>query len=326
MATDPREPGSGSLFDEFETFDRDALAVKIQSLARRNIFMGGSSWKYEGWLGQIYTRSRYESRGRFSKKRFEETCLSEYAGIFPTVCGDFAFYQFPPDDFWRNLFAQVPDGFRFAFKVPEQITCRIFPSHARYGAQGGGENPSFLDADLFRESFLRALEPYRSKTALLIFEFGAFSPRAFARPADFLDRLDPFLTKLPADFRYSVEIRNPDFLVADYFACLRSHNIAHVYNAWTKMPQLPEQIAIPDSRTADFLVTRALLRQGRPYEDAVRMFSPYSEVREANPFARQGIREILQIAKEQNRTTFIFINNRLEGNAPGTMVSILDDD
>jgi uncharacterized protein YecE (DUF72 family) len=139
-----------------------------------------------------------------------------------------------------------------------------------------------------------------------------------------VDRLEPFLAKLPQGFRYSVEIRNPDFLVPDYFACLRSHGVAHVYNAWTKMPQLHEQIAIPDSRTADFLVTRALLRQGRAYEDAVREFSPYAEVKEPNAFARQGIREILEIAQMEDRTAFIFINNRLEGNAPGTIVSILN--
>ena len=44
-----------------------------------------------------------------------------------------------------------------------------------------------------------------------------------------------------------------------------------------------------------------------------------------NEFARDGLREIIHIAREKNRTTFIFINNRLEGNAPGTMVSILDE-
>jgi uncharacterized protein YecE (DUF72 family) len=313
-----------TLFDETPDFDRDRFASRLQSLARRGIYIGGSSWKYEGWLGQIYTRSRYQTRGRFSKKLFEDTCLSEYASVFSTVCGDFAFYQFPSDEFWRKLFTQVPTGFQFAFKAPEQITCRIFPTHQRYGAQGGRENETFLDADLLRDAFLRPLENYRDKTALLIFEFGAFSPRAFARPADFVDRLDPFLAKLPPGFRYSVEIRNPDFLVPDYFACLRSHGVAHVYNAWTKMPELPHHIAIPDSRTAEFLVTRALLRQGRAYEDAVREFSPYAEVRDPNPFARQGLREILEIAQLEDRTAFIFINNRLEGNAPGTMVSILD--
>ena len=314
-----------SLFDEFPDFDRNGLTEKVEALARQDIFLGGSSWKYEGWLGQIYTRSRYLARGRFSKRLFEDSCLNEYAEVFPTVCGDFAFYQFPTEEFWRKLFSQVPRQFQFAFKVPEQITCRIFPGHARYGPQAGMDNASFLDADLFSEAFLRVLEPYREQTALLIFEFGAFSPRAFPRPVDFLDKLDPFLAKLPPGFRYSVEIRNPDFLVADYFSCLHAHNVAHVFNAWTKMPLLQAQLALPDSMTADFLVTRALLRQGRAYEDAVRMFSPYSEVREVNEFAREGLREIIHIAREQNRTAFIFINNRLEGNAPGTMISILDE-
>src|SRR6202011_5880885 len=126
-----------SLFDEPTGFDRDRFSAKLAGLAREGIFIGGSSWKYEGWLGQIYSRSRYMARGRFSKKAFEEACLSEYATIFPTVCGDFAFYQFPGDDFWRKLFGQTRPPFPFAFKVPEQITCRVFPEHPRYGAQGG---------------------------------------------------------------------------------------------------------------------------------------------------------------------------------------------
>jgi hypothetical protein len=66
-----------------------------------------------------------------------------------------------------------------------------------------------------------------------------------------------------------VEIRNPEVPEKDYFSCLRSHGAAHVYNAWAKMPELRHQMAIPDSATADFLVSRALLRRGRVYEDAV---------------------------------------------------------
>lgn len=75
-------------------FDRDRLRERLQRLAARQIRIGGSSSKYQGWLGQIYPRSRYMTRGRFSKKLFEESCLEEYISIFPTVCGDFAFYQF----------------------------------------------------------------------------------------------------------------------------------------------------------------------------------------------------------------------------------------
>ena len=314
----------GPLFDEPDAFDRDSLAEKLRALARQNIFIGGSSWKYEGWLGQIYSRERYLARGKFSKRTFEQECLREYAETFPTVCGDFAFYQFPTPEFWRRLFGAVPEGFRFAFKVPEQITCKVFPIHARYGATAGRENEAFLDSHIFEEMFLRPLLPYQAKTALLIFEFGTFNRRAFADVSEFAQRLDPFLARLPPEFRYAVEIRNPEFLDRDYFACLRAHNVAHVYNAWSKMPELRYQLAIPDSVTADFQVCRALLRHGRVYEAAVEAFAPYTHVQDPNPEARESMKVLIGRARENKEFLFLFVNNRLEGNAPTTILSLVE--
>jgi uncharacterized protein YecE (DUF72 family) len=332
----------GSLFDEPAAFDREGLAARLRALAERNIFIGTSSWKYEGWLGQIYSRDRYLWRGRFSQRTFEAECLREYAETFPTVCGDFAFYQFPTDDFWRNLFGRAPEGFRFAFKAPEQITCRMFPRLPRYGPQAGRENELFLDARAATDMFLRPLLPYRSKTALVIFEFGAGVGRAF-RASDqsgpgaydydaggpsglneFLDHLDPFLAALPPEFLYAVEIRNPDFLHQDYFSCLRAHSVAHVYNAWSRMPELRHQIAIPDSTTANFQVCRGLLRHGRMYEQAVEAFKPYREIKDPNPAARDSMRILIGRASEDKRMLFLFVNNRLEGNAPLTILSLVD--
>ncbi len=313
----------GPLFEDPDAFDRDGLAEKLNALAAQNIYIGGSSWKYEGWLGQIYRRERYLSRGRFSKKAFEAECLREYAETFQTVCGDFAFYQFPSEEYWQKLFAQTPARFRFAFKVPEQITCKVFPSHARYGPQAGQENPAFLDAHMLYEMFLRPLLPYREKIAVLIFEFGTFSKRSFEELPQFLEQLDPFLASLPPEFRYAVEIRNPDYLEPDYFACLRKHGVAHVYNAWSRMPELKYQMAIPDSVTADFLVSRALLRRGRVYEEAVEVFSPYTEVLDPNPEARDSMRVLIGRARENKQFLFLFVNNRLEGNAPTTILSVI---
>jgi uncharacterized protein YecE (DUF72 family) len=318
----------GPLFDEPGAFDREGLAARMKALAAQNIFIGGSSWKYEGWIGQVYTRERYLARGRFSQTAFQAECLREYAETFATVCGDFAFYQFPTDDFWRKLFARVPPGFRFAFKAPEQITCQVFPTHPRYGSQGGKRNEMFLDSRAIADMFLRPLLPYRDKTALVIFEFGSMRAGPSSQPAsvlaEFLDRLDPFLAALPPDFRYAVEIRNPEFLAQDYFACLRGHNAAHVYNAWSRMPELRVQTAIPGSATADFQVCRALLRRGRMYEDAVAAFSPYTEVKDPNPEARDSMRILIGRAKEDKRMLFLFVNNRLEGNAPLTILSLVE--
>ncbi len=87
-----------------------ALAGGLSELARQRIYLGTSSWKYPGWRGQVYDPARYQYRGKFAAKRFEQTCLSEYATVFPTVCGDFAFYQFPSAATWERTFEQLPRG------------------------------------------------------------------------------------------------------------------------------------------------------------------------------------------------------------------------
>ncbi|HUP02954.1 MAG TPA: DUF72 domain-containing protein [Bryobacteraceae bacterium] len=316
----------GPLFDEAPPFDRAGLAARLKELASRGIFIGGSSWKYEGWLGQIYSRERYLARGRFSQTAFQAECLREYAETFPTVCGDFAFYQFPSDDFWRKLFARVPSGFHFAFKAPEEITCRVFPTHPRYGPRGGMKNEMFLNQRAISELFLRPLMAYREKAALVIFEFGSMRMGGSAEStrAEFVERLDPFLASLPPEFRYGVEVRNPEFLAPDYFECLRTHNTAHVYNAWSRMPELRHQLAMPASATADFLVCRGLLRRGRVYEEAVKAFSPYTELKDINQEARDSMRILIGRAKEDKRMLFLFVNNRLEGNAPLTILSLVE--
>jgi uncharacterized protein YecE (DUF72 family) len=306
--------------DETPGFDRDRLRDRLASLASRRVYVGGSSWKYEGWLGQIYSPSRYQVRGRFSKKLFEETCLSEYATVFPAVCGDFAFYQFPTEAFWAKLFRQTPQAFQFAFKVPEQITVQRWPVHPRYGALAGRENPAFLDAGLLEMSLLRALEPYRAQTGLLIFEFG--TQRGVELP-EFVRALDGFLGRLPGGWRFAAEIRNAEFLRSEYFACLKAYGVAHVYNAWARMPEMREQMRMAGSQTAEALVARALLRRGRPYEEAVRDFAPYRQVQEVNEPVRGALRELIDVALVEGRPAFLFVNNRLEGNSPGTIVSVV---
>jgi uncharacterized protein YecE (DUF72 family) len=309
--------------DEPPALDRGRLRDRLNALASRSIYIGGSSWKYEGWLGQIYSRSRYQVRGRFSRKLFDETCLSEYASVFPTVCGDFAFYQFPTAAFWAKLFRQTPGTFRWGFKVPEQITVPVWPVHPRYGAQAGRPNPAFLDTGLFEQSFLNELKIHREQVGVLIFEFGTLRG-TMGTVADFVKVLDPFLTRLPAGWRYAVEIRNAEFLTPDYFACLRAHGVSHVYNAWSRMPEMRAQMAIPESRTADAIVARALLRHGRPYEEAVQTFAPYDRVREVNEPVRGALRELVEMARVDGRPAFLFVNNRLEGNSPGTIVAITE--
>jgi len=57
------------------------------------------------------------------------------------------------------------------------------------------------------------MEALAEKLGPLLFQFGKFDRYAFKFLDDFLARLTPFLNKLPKDHKFSVEIRNKDWLV-----------------------------------------------------------------------------------------------------------------
>ena len=302
----------------------ERLAPKLRELAEKGVQFGTSSWKYDGWLGTIYSADRYQTRGKFSNKKFESECLEEYGRVFPTVCGDFAFYQFPTVDYWRKLFGESNESLTFALKVPEDITVATWPKHARYGDRAGAANSGFLDFSLYQNLFLKRLEPYQNRLTALIFEFGTFNKSNFANVDEFLHRLDHFLAALPKGFRHAVEIRNPEYLGPGYFSCLAEHGVAHVYNAWTRMPELSQQIELPGADTADFSVVRALLKKGRAYETAVKSFEPYRQIAEPLPETREALAEIANRAIGRKKPAFLYVNTRLEGPAPSTIEGVAE--
>ena len=89
------------------------------------------------------------------------------------------------------------------------------------------------------------------------------------------------------------------------------------------MPGLGEQFAMEEAYTADFTVCRALLRPGRRYAEAVHQFEPYERVQEAYPEGRAALTSFIDRAREQGMPTLTFVNNHLEGNAPGTIAAVI---
>ena len=301
--------------------DRQQIAQEATLLAERNIYIGTSSWKYDGWLGQLYSPERYAYRGKLAKSRFEAGCLEEYAETFRTVCVDAGFYRFPDERYIEKLSGQVPEGFRLSFKVTDEITLKNFPHHARHGERAGKPNSNFLNADLFSKAFLAPLTPHREKIGVLMFEFGHLYKRDFEQGRDFVSALDGFLGQLPQGWQYGVEIRNKEFLRPGYFEVLHGHGVAHVFNSWTGMPPVEEQMQIEGSFTADFFAARFLLRPGRKYEEAVKCFSPYEKIQDPYPEGREAIKRMT--AKSTKRPSYLFVNNRFEGSALGTIARVI---
>ncbi len=287
--------------------------------------VGTSSWKYEGWLGLLYTSERYLTRGKLSRANFEKTCLAEYAEVFKTVCLDAGFYQFPSVKMLDGILSQVPGDFRLSIKVTEDITVKKFPNLPRYGRRAGQTNEHFLDADLFIANFLGPLERYRELVGALIFEFGHFHAGDWERGRQFVEALDSLFGRLPKGWNYSVEIRNETFLQSEYFEVLHRHGVAHTFNSWSRMPSVNAQLEMPGSFTADFATARFLLKPGRNYEQAVEKFRPYSEVKEPNLEARLALIDLLTTPAKPGRPgrRFLYVNNRLEGCALWTIYAAI---
>lgn len=93
------------------------------------------------------------------------------------------------------------------------------------------------------------------------------------------------------------------------------------------MPPVADQLAVESSRTTDFFAARFLLTAGREYESAVKTFSPYTETKSPDPAARAAARQIVAEARQKRgRPSFLFVNNRLEGNALNTIAAIMAPD
>jgi len=309
-------------------FDRDKMKSALAVLAAEGAFVGTSSWKYPGWLGQVYTRDRYVWRGRYAESRFERNCLAEYAEVFKTVCVDAAYYQFPKREALMAMAGQVPADFRFAFKVTDEITLRRFPVLPRFGIRAGKTNENFLNPELFTSAFLGPCESIRANVGLLMFEFTQFHSADFARGREFVAALDDFLAKLPPGWPYAVEIRNRSFLQPEYFATLARHGVAHVFNSWTDMPPVGEQVAMPDAfPNPALLAARFLLKPGRKYEEAVKRFSPYARIQEANPEGRAaGVALLRRIQAAGNRMQgYVYVNNRFEGSALQSIAAMVTE-
>jgi len=99
-----------------------------------------------------------------------------------------------------------------------------------------------------------------------------------------------------------------------------------VFNSWAEMPAVKEQLALEGARTnPNLCAARFLLKPGRRYEEAVKLLEPYDKIKDPNPDARAVGAALIKdgASTGAKRKTFIYVNNRLEGNALDTIAAML---
>jgi uncharacterized protein YecE (DUF72 family) len=295
--------------------DFERLRHRIPPLVR----FGTSTWNYPGWRGLVYHED-YGPKGAAAKM------LKEYAAfpLFGTVGVDSSYYGPPTEAVLRSYAEHLPPGFPALSKVWSQITVHAF-TKAQDPERAGKANPDFLNPDLFIEEIYEPHQRHFSaNTGPFLFEFQTIAKSSGIGAHRFADRLDEFFSALPREGQYAVEIRNEDFLTPMYFAVLREHGVAHVFNSWTRMPPIGHQLDLPGSISASFIVARALLRPGRTYDEAVDAFAPYDRIREPNPKLRRDLVRLVQAAVNTRIPAYLLVNNRTEGSAPLTIAAIAE--
>lgn len=294
------------------------MSESIASLAEKRIFLGTSSWKYEGWKGLVFKKS-YPS-----EKSFTDSCLEEYGAFYPTVGVDHTYYAWPLPKTFQTYVAQTPENFRFGLKATERVTVFQYPKLKRYGKEAGQRNEHFLDAGLFRAKFLDVLEPFKSRLGPIMLEFSQFYPGMLESGGEFIERLDTFFEALGTGdgFQFGIEMRNQNWLKPPYFDLLKRRGVAHVFNSWTRMPPIGEQLDAAADYVPPCYVARLLLEPGTKYEEAVEAFSPYDRIQKEQPKIRQDTVRLIRRAIELGVPAYVFVNNRCEGCAPITIEAI----
>src|SRR5690348_318745 len=275
-----------------------------------NVKLGVSTWTYDGWSGDVYHRPY---RGAEPARRLEE--YARYP-LFGTVGIDSAYYEPPTEEVLAAYARALPSGFPCVSKVWDRITAKRLDRQL---------NPDFLNVGLFKDAVLGPFaRVFRDHAGCFVFEFQPMRGKDLPGRSSWVEQLDRFLSQLPRDFRYAVELRNPELLSDEHGVVLARHGVAHVFNSWNEMPPIGEQLELPWTFPAGFTVARALLRPGRAYATAVKLFEPYDRIRDPQPEVRLDLLHVVAEVMRRRLEALLLVNNRLEGNAPGTIRALVE--
>jgi uncharacterized protein YecE (DUF72 family) len=257
--------------------------------------------------------------GYDSEAHFQRASLREYTSYFPCVGVDFTYYAWPAADMMAYLVESTPENFRLCPKVTKRITLSSFPNLPAYGKWAGKKNPDFLNADLFASQFLDPVSRLKGRLGIVLFEFSG-------PEEDELEKLREFVRVIPRDFAYAVEIRNPGLVRPEFYRLLNEAGVSPAFSLWTRMPPVEAQLAAyreaGAAPAALPFVGLGFLKQGRTYEEAVRLFQPYREPKEADEAGRAALAGLAREALREGRKAFLLVNNRWEGSAPHSLGAI----
>jgi uncharacterized protein YecE (DUF72 family) len=266
-------------------YDRGSFAI-LSSLNHPPILLGTSSFTATGWLGSFYPKGTRSA-----------DFLTFYAEHFQTVEVDSTFYACPSVRTVSNCAARTPEGFIFSVKVPQAIT----------------HDKALVARDADLKQFLDTMDLLGPKLGPIVFQFPFFKQGVLRDQHDFLERLVPFLRKLPSAYKFAIEIRNRDWLDVKFADLLRNHKMALVLQDRSWMPN-PGELDF-DPITADWTYIRWLGdRKGIEEQTTTWDKTVFDRTTELSSW----VDYCYQIMK-RGVVIYAYANNHFAGHAPATI-------
>jgi uncharacterized protein YecE (DUF72 family) len=141
-------------------------------------------------------------------------------------------------------------------------------------------------------------------------------------PASFCERLRTFLKEAPRDFPFAVELRDRRLLGSAYARTLLEHGASHVFNYWSRMPDLGSQMRVDGLLQCPMIVTRLLLPPGQRYEDLKNAYAPFDRLVAPQPEMRRDVVRLVHAALERDAECYVLVNNKAEGSSPLTVQAL----
>lgn len=278
-----------------------------------DLSIGTCSWKYDSWQGMIYP----------PKKPFN--FLKEYSTHYSTVEVDQWFWSLFDNDravlprtaVVREYAESVPEDFTFCIKVPNAITL----THHYQKRKGDAlvSNKHFLSAALM-EKFLEKLEPIADNIGPLIFQFEYLNRSKMSGLQRFVDLFGNFVARLPKEYDYGVEIRNPNYLRSEYFDFLASVDVAHVFLQGYYMPAIFDLYAKFRSRIHRLSIIRLLGPDRKEIEK--RTGKNWSRIVAPKDDDLAAVASMVVDLQARAVKPFVLVNNHFEGSAPRTIARL----
>jgi uncharacterized protein YecE (DUF72 family) len=234
------------------------------------IRIGTMGWSYQDWVGPFYPAGARAA-----------DFLVEYARVFDCVELDTTFYGIPRPASVQSWARNTPPGFRFAAKLPKEIT------HERY----------LRDTEPVLHGFLEAMSPLGDKLGPVLIQL----PPDFHATEDGREALTEFVRLLPAEYHFAAEFRHRSWLTDDTLDLLRQHAVA-----WTMidMYYMPRRFDV----TSDITYVR-LLGDRRKIQQVDRV--QIDRTKELEAWA-----EVFGGLSAEVRQAWVFINNHYAGHSP----------